>query len=882
MRRCWLWPLLASVWACTELDLPAKEAFVGTAGVDVKEDAAGQGDSAADTASGADTAAAADATTEIADDAATDTVQDAATDAGGDGSANPDADAQVEVDDGADPVDSPDTVDTPDTVGTPDTPDTADTADKPDAPDSAEVVDKPDTSDTPDAVDAAEVTDKPDTVDAIDPADAGDAAPDTAGDSAADAVPDAEADAGEDAGIDGSADGSTDAGGDSASDAAVDAAIDAGLDAVDSVDTADTVDATADGATDAVADAAADGAEAGGADGANDAAQEVSADGAGDASPDVEGCKFAVDCPASATPCQAPICSGGTCGFAALADGVTCTDGNACTASETCAGGACGGGKAVSCDDGLSCTADSCSPSKGCVSTPTTAPCDDGNACTVGDVCAAVAGSGAQCQAGKPLDAAVDCDDKTACTSDSCEPTKGCVHAAVAGPCMDGGCKVDTACQAGQCQSGKTEFLFQPAVLAKHRVSGVTGMLAGGVAVASFDQSTASTSSYVTGYGPTGTKIWSWAQGTSSYAYGVTTAPDGKIVAAVLQDMGVLGGGSPSFVYSASLVLLNPVTGSQVTKAVFKTLDGNVETNGTFQSPVAVSADGSKAVMGATANVKAGIAMTDLAAAAFDLRLYALQLSNNSAAVLAKVGGNDMDFLDSVAARPDGGYCVVGRTRSTDWLTIDTPSNSKTEIDGLIVGIASNGALEWSVRTGKAGGQDYFGAVLGLADGGCLANGYLADNSSRLVRVDKAGKITQVQAMPGLGAMRALSSDQWVGLDYDGSLRRFATPQSGPAILLAVSPKYHTFIPSALGILPGGAAAIGGYIKDVSGGYLTVDGFGNSQCMSGCGKVGPLGCTDNNPCTLDVCLTSKGCASANLPDGSVCGTAKTCTNGVCQ
>jgi cysteine-rich repeat protein len=71
-------------------------------------------------------------------------------------------------------------------------------------------------------------------------------------------------------------------------------------------------------------------------------------------------------------------------------DGQPCSDGSACTTSETCLGGVCRGGAPVTCDDGNPCTADSCNPGTGCVFTPAGAdgvPCDDGDACTEQDAC---------------------------------------------------------------------------------------------------------------------------------------------------------------------------------------------------------------------------------------------------------------------------------------------------------------------------------------------------------------------------------------------------------------------------------------------------------------------------------------------------------------
>jgi cysteine-rich repeat protein len=101
-----------------------------------------------------------------------------------------------------------------------------------------------------------------------------------------------------------------------------------------------------------------------------------------------------------------------------------CDDGNACTSDDTCGGGTCHGGAAVVCDDANACTSDSCNPATGCVFTNNTAACDDGNACTSGDTC-----SGGTCHGG----AAVTCNDGNVCTTDSCNPATGCVYDAISG-----------------------------------------------------------------------------------------------------------------------------------------------------------------------------------------------------------------------------------------------------------------------------------------------------------------------------------------------------------------------------------------------------------------------------------------------------------------
>src|SRR5207247_9810629 len=75
-----------------------------------------------------------------------------------------------------------------------------------------------------------------------------------------------------------------------------------------------------------------------------------------------------------------------------------CNDGNACTTNDTCSGGACVGGPGPNCNDNNVCTDDSCHPATGCVNTNNTAPCSDGNACTRTDTCR----SGA-CAGGNPV-----------------------------------------------------------------------------------------------------------------------------------------------------------------------------------------------------------------------------------------------------------------------------------------------------------------------------------------------------------------------------------------------------------------------------------------------------------------------------------------------
>src|SRR5262249_51946526 len=107
-----------------------------------------------------------------------------------------------------------------------------------------------------------------------------------------------------------------------------------------------------------------------------------------------------------------------------------CSDGNRCNGLETCVAGACQAGIPLVCDDGNACTTDSCDPATGCVH-------------------AAVAGCA-------PCAAAPDCNDGNRCTTDACVGGR-CAHTALAdGTACDDGlfCNGVETCRGGVCTSG--------------------------------------------------------------------------------------------------------------------------------------------------------------------------------------------------------------------------------------------------------------------------------------------------------------------------------------------------------------------------------------------------------------------------------------------
>ena len=144
------------------------------------------------------------------------------------------------------------------------------------------------------------------------------------------------------------------------------------------------------------------------------------------------GCLSDADCPketycGSGALCVPDLCSGPAC--AGDLEYACAANGSAFVGVKTCT-------------DGNVCTADTCVAGSGCTFVPGNLPCDDGSLCTAGDTCAA-----GVCTPG----AAVSCDDKQACTLDTCDSKAGCQHVTSDAACDDANaCTID-ACGAGGC-----------------------------------------------------------------------------------------------------------------------------------------------------------------------------------------------------------------------------------------------------------------------------------------------------------------------------------------------------------------------------------------------------------------------------------------------
>ncbi|MEC8022613.1 MAG: hypothetical protein VX223_01675, partial [Myxococcota bacterium] len=135
--------------------------------------------------------------------------------------------------------------------------------------------------------------------------------------------------------------------------------------------------------------------------------------------PGCNGCETNAQCD-DGNPCTLDTCNkSGSCVYASLINGSPCDDGDPCTSGNVCIQAQCSGSNPTNCDDNNACTTDSCDPSTGCVNSDTTSECDDGNECT----------------------------------DDTCDPAAGCIYTNNENACDDGdACTTDDACSAGACE----------------------------------------------------------------------------------------------------------------------------------------------------------------------------------------------------------------------------------------------------------------------------------------------------------------------------------------------------------------------------------------------------------------------------------------------
>lgn len=174
-------------------------------------------------------------------------------------------------------------------------------------------------------------------------------------------------------------------------------------------------------------------------------------------------------------PCTDDVCDLAVGCLNIVTAGLACSDGNPCTAPDTCKEGVCVSGPLDLCDDQIACTLDSCDVTAGCVHEAKNDKCADNIACTV-DVCVAAKGcehtpNPEVCSDNNPCtedvcdiqagcvyaDGAAElCNDKNPCTQDLCTPATGCAYEPLDSVGCDDGdpCTVKDVCVSGICKPG--------------------------------------------------------------------------------------------------------------------------------------------------------------------------------------------------------------------------------------------------------------------------------------------------------------------------------------------------------------------------------------------------------------------------------------------
>jgi Dictyostelium (slime mold) repeat len=147
--------------------------------------------------------------------------------------------------------------------------------------------------------------------------------------------------------------------------------------------------------------------------------------------------------------CTAQFCDPtlGACAIEELPNGSSCADNDLCNGNEVCGNAGCVPGTPLDCNDNDLCTVDTCNPAAGCEHFPA----QDGQACGDADLC----NGREQCVAGACVSIApLSCDDQSACTVDTCNPTTGgCTFVALSNgiPCPDANLCDGGTCSAGLC-----------------------------------------------------------------------------------------------------------------------------------------------------------------------------------------------------------------------------------------------------------------------------------------------------------------------------------------------------------------------------------------------------------------------------------------------
>jgi len=597
-------------------------------------------------------------------------------------------------------------------------------------------------------------------------------------------------------------------------------------------------------------------------------------DAAQDGSVDSDVAEIAADVPAPAdialpANCTVNCDDGNSCTFdlCSIANGckhlaiaAACSDASVCQIAGTCAGGNCKVGEKIDCDDKNICTIDSCNVVKGCQHAFANGACDDGNPCTSADACAQGVCKGA----GGP-----DCDDKTVCTTDSCEGSIGCVHVNNTATCDDGvACTLD-GCVGGKCVGAAKLFSQNYGGKGNDQAYAIAA-LSDGFALAGLTASKGAgdVDYWLVKTDLAGKVLWDKTYGGKGgdQANALVALNDGFALAGFTTSKGEAG--------SDFWLVRTDSSGNLLWDKTYGGAGGDVA-----WSVVALK-DGF-AVAGFTSSTVDGN---------YDFWLVRTDAAGEPLFTV-NFGGADNDFCSGVVATKDG-FVLIGSTKS----------KGAGGEDAWLVKTDTSGNLLWDKTYGGAKSDGAFSAVV-LADGlavlGATSSKGAGATDFWLIRTDNVGNILWDRTYGGKNNELADGFSLAALGDGFAMAGRTASKGSGGNDFWLV--RTDLFGNALWDKTYGGAgddqtralaALADGFVVAGSASPITdpkaydfrvvrTDLWGNTDCLVSGGCFTTLSCDDGNACTADLCDGKSVCSHAKLADGSACDKGA-CKGGACQ
>ena len=522
-------------------------------------------------------------------------------------------------------------------------------------------------------------------------------------------------------------------------------------------------------------------------------------------------------------------------------DGTACEDGDKCTANDACKAGECLPGGATTCDDANGCTANSCDKAKGCVFVASPAVCSDGDACTEGDIC-----TGTSCGKG----VAINCDDANACTSDSCDPAKGCLHANVpsGATCTDSdACTAADACSAGKCM-GKAVYP-EPVLHSTPNEQGFTGAVlqpSGALVVAENFKAAGKLSTRLVSVTPAGLD--------PKFVVLLDIQPQAQLWAVVADNDGWAAAGRTTNTAGSDILFVR-VNGSGV-PVVQAALDLGGEEDG-----YALAKVGSEFWI-------CGFRSIPDPGTAFVVRVDSQGKCTGNCSTFYKGGPNaNNTSFNGLAVLGDGTLLLAGESQ--------TGSNFGA-IDAMLFHLTADGQVLWQNAYGGTN-DDRFWSARPTAGGNFV--GYGAKNyKGWMLGTDASGKqlwektfvgtkeFDDLRAAP-FGWMAAATTDGGqllIGTDAVGNLLWQREMLGAP----------YTLVP-----LASGYAVVGDLQGDAQ--VVYADPWGYATCKDAGKCLGVAQCSDSKPCTDDFCDGKAGCVAPVAADGQPCTDDDLCTLDLC-